>query len=144
MLIKRRPPQLTGFVENKYRHEHVMITNLYILSHILYDRHLYECILLAFCACLKEAWGCTHLRLVECTVTLQPASFPIWEMWRLGSDTIMYPPVQVIHDWSIRDCLGPGRPVKGYDMTIFQTVPCHIARMSALSCWKRKLFPTVW
>ena len=46
MLIKRSPPQFTGFVENKYRHEHVMITKLYIVSHILYDRHfmntLYE------------------------------------------------------------------------------------------------------
>ena len=31
MLIKRRPPQFTGFVENKYRHEHVMITKLYLL-----------------------------------------------------------------------------------------------------------------
>ena len=26
MLIKRKLPQFTGFVENKYRHEHVMIT----------------------------------------------------------------------------------------------------------------------
>ena len=32
MLIKRRPPQFTGFVENKYRREHVMIINLYIVS----------------------------------------------------------------------------------------------------------------
>ena len=42
---KRRPPQLTGFVENKYRHEHVMIIKLYNVSHILYDNHLYEYIL---------------------------------------------------------------------------------------------------
>ena len=35
MLIKRRPAtQLKGFVENKYRHEHVMITKLYIVSYI--------------------------------------------------------------------------------------------------------------
>ena len=45
MLIKRRPSEFTDFVENKYRHEHVMIVNLHIVSHILYDRHLYECIL---------------------------------------------------------------------------------------------------
>ena len=45
MLIKRRPPQFNGFVENKYRHEHVIITKLYIVSHILYDRHFYEYIL---------------------------------------------------------------------------------------------------
>ena len=31
MLIKRRPSQFTGFVENKYRREHVMITNVYIV-----------------------------------------------------------------------------------------------------------------
>ena len=31
----------------------------------------------------------------------------------------------------------------GYDMTRLQTVPSHIVGMLALSCWKRKLFPTV-
>ena len=34
MLIKRRPAQFSCFVEKKYRHEHVMITNLYFVSHI--------------------------------------------------------------------------------------------------------------
>ena len=47
------------FVENKYRQEHVMITKLYIVSHILYDCHLYEYIIWAFCARLKEALDCT-------------------------------------------------------------------------------------
>ena len=32
---------------------------------------------------------------------------------------------------------------RGYDMTSLQTVPCHIAGMLPMSCWKRKLFPTV-
>ena len=59
MLIKRRPPQFTGFVEDKHRNENVMITKSYIVSHIFYDRNLYECILWAFCTCLKDAWGCT-------------------------------------------------------------------------------------
>ena len=27
---------------------------------------------------------------------------------------------------------------RGYDMTSLQTVPCHIAGMLALSCWKKK------
>ena len=27
-------------------------------------------------------------------------------------------------------------PVKSVDMTIVQTVPCHIAGMGTLSCWK--------
>ena len=38
MLIKRRPPQFIRFVENKYRPEHVMITILYIVSHVLHER----------------------------------------------------------------------------------------------------------
>ena len=29
-----------------------------------------------------------------------------------------------------------------YDMTSLQTVPYHIARMVALTPWKRKVFPT--
>ena len=74
----------TNFVENKYRRQHVMITNIYIVSHILYDCHHYECILCAFCACLKEAWGCTPL--VECIVIFQPASVRIQEMWQLGRE----------------------------------------------------------
>ena len=32
VLIKRRPSRFTGNVENKYRHEHVMITDLYIVK----------------------------------------------------------------------------------------------------------------
>ena len=32
---------------------------------------------------------------------------------------------------------------RGYRMTSLQTVPCYIAGMLALSCWKRKLFLTV-
>ena len=51
---KKKATHCTCFVENKYRHEHVMITKLYIISHILYNRHYCECILSGFCACLKE------------------------------------------------------------------------------------------
>ena len=39
-----------------------------------------------------------------------------------------------------RDLEGQSR---WYDMTSLQTVPCHIASMVALTCEKRKLFPTV-
>ena len=91
MLIKRRPAQFADFFENKYRHKHAMIINLYIVSHILYDRHLYEYILWGFCACLKEVMGCTP-SLVEYIVMFQPASVQIPEMWQLGRDTIMYSP----------------------------------------------------
>ena len=90
MLIKRRPPQLTGFFENKYRHEHVMIINLYIVSHNLYDRHLYECILRGFYACLKEACYFTP-PLVELIVIVKPASIQIRGMWQMRRDTTMYP-----------------------------------------------------
>ena len=41
---------------------------------------------------------------------------------------------------SIGNGLGPRRPVKGYDMTILQTVLCHIAGMGALCYWIRKFF----
>ena len=69
-----------------------MIINLYIVSHVLYDRHLYKCILWGFYTCLKEAWGCTP-PLVEYIAIVQPASVQIREMWQLGRDTIMYPPI---------------------------------------------------
>ena len=42
---KKKAIPIHRFVENKYRHVHVMILNLYIVSHILNDRHLYESIL---------------------------------------------------------------------------------------------------
>ena len=58
----------------------------------------------AFCPCLKEAWGCTP-PLVEYIAIVEPASIQIWEMWQLGRDTIIYPP--------IGDGSGPGRSVKG-------------------------------
>ena len=39
-------------------------------------------------------------------------------------------------DWDLK---GQSR---GYDMASLQTVPCHIAGMLVLSCWKREMFPT--
>ena len=44
----------------------------------------------------------------------------------------MYPPAKIVQGVVIGDCLGPGRPVKGYDMTNFQTVPWHIAGTALL------------
>ena len=55
-MLKKRPPQFTGFVEDIYRHEHVMITNLYIVSHILYDATFINAFFGTYCACLEEAW----------------------------------------------------------------------------------------
>ena len=45
---------------------------------------------------------------------------------------------RISQGWPIGDGLRPGRPVKGYDKASLQTVPCHIAGMLALSCWKKK------
>ena len=47
--------------------------------------------------------------------------------------------------WSIRDGLGPGRLVSLQTWPACKHVPCHIAGMLALSCWKRrKLFRIFW
>ena len=70
----------------KYRHEYVMIINLYILSHILYDRHLYECILWDYCAYLKEVWDFTQ-PIVELIAIVQPASV---QMLQIERGTTMY------------------------------------------------------
>ena len=42
---KKKATPIHRFCLIKYRHEHVMITKLYIVSHILYDHHIYEYIL---------------------------------------------------------------------------------------------------
>ena len=76
---------------------------------------------------------------------VQLASVPILEMWRLGRDTIMYPPVQIIPGGgggrSEMD-LGLGGWSSGMAWPSCKHVPCHIAGMLALSCWKRELFQT--
>ena len=144
MLIKGRPPQFTDFVENKYRHEHVMIINLYTVSHILYDRHLYECILWGFCACLKEAWGCTP-PLVEyehCQCSTNKCSNSGNVAAGKGYDHVSAVLEHTRGGQSEMD-LDPKGQSRGYEMTSLQTVPWHIAGMLALPCWKRKLFLTV-
>ena len=74
---------------------------------------------------------------------VQLASVPIREMWGLGRDTIIYPPVQIIPGVVDQRWIGTLKAGHmGYDMTSLQTVPCHIAGMLALSCWMRKLFQT--
>ena len=142
MLIKRRPPQFIGFVENKYRHEHVMITKLYIVSNILYDHYLYEYmyILWAFCACLKEAMGCTHPPPSCGMHFVQPASVPIWEMWQLGRDTIMYPPSNGRSEMdpdSERQSRGMTWPVCKQFLAMLQVCWHCLAR-------RKKMFQTVW
>ena len=59
----------------------------YIVCHILYDRNLYECIQWGFCACLKEAWGCTPIHIVEYIAIVQQKSIQIRKMRQLERDT---------------------------------------------------------
>ena len=96
MLIKRRPPQLYVFVENNYRLEYVMITVIYGSSYLVWPP-LLRTYTMSICTCSKEALGCTHpTPLWNAFPIIQLASVPIREMWRLGLDTIMFPPVQII------------------------------------------------
>ena len=113
MLIKRRPPQFTSFVENKYRHEHVMIINLYIVSNILYDRHPYECILWGFLCMLKRSqW----LYPVPSWNTLPLLNQLVFKFRKCGSwegirSCISRP--RISQGWPIVDGSGLVRPVKG-------------------------------
>ena len=144
MLVKRRPPQLYVFVENNYRHEHAMITKLYIVVHILYDRHLYKCILWAFCACLKEALGCTHptncgrhcILYNKCSNSGNVATGKEYDHVPTSPD---YPRGgRSETGWNLEGW------ASGMTWPACKHVSCHIAGMLALSCWKRKLFQTVW
>ena len=81
---------------------------------------------------------------VECVATVQPAGVPIRVMWQLGRGISQVPVgLEYPRGGQLEMDRDPEGQARGYDMTSFQTVPCHIAGMVALSCWKRKLFPTV-
>ena len=56
MLIKKMPSHLYVLVENNYRHEHVMITKLYIVVNILYDSHLYDASYEPLAPAQKKPW----------------------------------------------------------------------------------------
>ena len=88
-------------------------TKLYIVVHILYDFHLYECILLAFCACSKEAWGCTTPPLVECIAYCStswcsnPGNLAVWKAY----DHV--PTVQIIPGMVDRRWIGTQKASQG-------------------------------
>ena len=127
---KKAAPKFTDLFENKYRHEHVMITNICIVSHILYDRHLYESILCAFSACLKEVWGCTPPPCgMHCHSSTSWCSKAAGKGYNHVSAGLEYP--KGGRSEMDRDPEGQSR---GYDMTSLQTVPCHIASMLEMSC----------
>ena len=77
---------------------------------------------------------------MEYVAIVQPASVQIWEIWPLDhvSAILEYP-----RGGRSEMDPDPDGQSRGYEMTSLLTVPCHIARMLALSYWKRKLFPTV-
>ena len=94
---------------------------------------------------LKRSLGLYAHPLVEYIAIIQAASVQIQEMWQLGRDTIIYPPAKYIQRVVDRRWIGTRKASQvRYDMTSLKTIPCHIACMLELSCWKRKLFPTVW
>ena len=81
---------------------------------------------------------------MECVAIVQPAGVPIQVMWQLGRDTSHVPVgLKYPRGGQLEMARDPEGQARGYDMTSLQTVPCHIAGMVALSCWKRKLFLTV-
>ena len=97
MLIKRRPPHLYDF-ENNYRHEHVMNDNkfIYCSSYLVWPPPLWMHSM-SLWRILKRSLGLYPSHpLWNVLPIVKLASVPIWEMWRLGRDTIMYPPVQII------------------------------------------------
>ena len=111
-----------------------MIINLYIESHIWYYYHLYECILQGFCACLKEAWGCTP-PLVEYIAIVQHSGYVAA---RKGYDHVSavleYP--RGGRSEMDRDPEGQSR---GYEMTSLQTVPRHIADIAGIVLLEDKI-----
>ena len=92
---------------------------------------------------LKEAWGCTppHCGIhCHCSTSLCSNSGNVAAGKRYDH---VFASLEYPRDGrSEMDRDQEGRS-SGYDMTRLQTVPCHIAGMLALSCRKRKWFPTV-
>ena len=124
MLIKRGPSKFTSFVENEYRHEHVMITNLYILSHILHDCHLYHINL------LRILWRSLSIHLYShphpcgtrhhCSTSRRSDSGNV----AAGKE---YMPCTRLSRISQRWAVGDGLEILRYGITRLQTVPCYIA-----------------
>ena len=131
---KKRPPQFISFFENKYTHEHVMIINLYIANHILY-----ECILWGFYACLKEAWDFIP-PLVKFIAIVQPASV---QMWQIEREKTIYRQPRISQGWPIGDGLGPGRPVKGVWLNQLANSTLPWCRYTGIVLMEDKMFPTV-
>ena len=74
----------------------------------------------------------------------QKASVPIREMWWLGRDTIIYPPVQIVP--GVIDQRWIGTWAAGQGVWHGQLANMFLASLQilALSCWKKKLFQTFW
>ena len=142
MLIKEGHPKFTGFVENKLKngHEHVMITNLYIIwppSSLMHS--------LSLLRMLRRSLGmylCPSP--VDCVAIFQSAGILIWVMWQLERDTSHVPAgVEYPRGGRLEMEQDPEGQSWGYGMTSLHTVPSHIVGMEALPYWKRKLFSKV-
>ena len=75
---------------------------------------------------------------------VKPAGVAMREMWQLGRDTSHVPAgLKYPRGGRLEMDPDPEGQSMGYSITTLKTVPCHIAGMGALSCWKRRLVPTV-
>ena len=109
---------------NKYRHEHVKITNLYLVLPPYSWMHS-----------MSLLWNTLPL---FNQLVFKFGKHGSWE----GIPSCTRRP-RISQGWPIGDGSDPDGQSRGYDITSLQTLPCHIAGMLALSCWKRKLYPTV-
>ena len=90
------------------------------------------------CMLKRSLWLYPPYTLWNALPIVKLASVPIREVWRLGRVRSCTHQSR-LSQWSIRDGLGPRRLVNVYGRASLHTVPCTIAGILALSCWKRKI-----
>ena len=138
MLIKRRP---SYFVENKYRHEHVMITFIHCKSYLVCLSPLLMHSMSLLCM-LRRSMGIHLYPSPPCGRRCHCSTSWCSETWQLGRDT-RHVPDRLEYLRGGRLEMVPEVQSKEYDMTSLQTVPSHIAGIGALFYWKKKWFPRV-
>ena len=142
MLIKRRPPQFSGFIENECRHEHALLINLLIVSHILYDHHLMN----AFCEASAHAQNKPGVVPHPSWNALALFNYPVLKLKKCDRWVAIQPCIcqpRRSQGWSIRDWLGPERPFKG----VYSWPACEQFLVILQVCWNclagREMFLTV-
>ena len=123
----------------------ILIINLYIVSHILYGRNLYEFILWGLCVCLKETGGSQYPHhLVEYIAIVQPASVQIQKCgsWEGIWSCIRQP--RISQRWPIGYGLGLRRPAKGVWHDQLENSSLSYCRYAGNVLLEENFFPTVW